>query len=196
MADDSARATGEKNMRRIVVLIAIVAAAVTALPAVAADEMSSSPAIEGYGKMHPLPKAAYQPDPSAIYKVVFAMTAASKAPEEINPAIERVARAVNLYVSAGVPLSHLKFVAVAYGQATSIALDDAHYKSTYGITNPNLPVIARLRKAGVDVSVCGQAVLEHKYLYDWIDPSVTLSLSAITTITLLESKGYHLMPLF
>lgn len=183
-------------MRRIVVLIAIVAAAVNALPAAAADEMSSSPAIEGYGKMHPLPRAAYQPDPSAIYKVVFAMTAASKAPEEVNPAIERVARAVNLFVSAGVPVSHLKFVAVAYGQATSVALDDAHYKTAYGVANPNLPVIARLRKAGVDVAVCGQAVLEHKYQYDWIDPSVTLSLSAITTIISLESKGYHLMPLF
>ena len=184
-------------MRRIVVLIASVAAAVAALPAAAADEsgLSSAPAIEGYGKMHPLPKAAYQPDPRATYKIVFAMTSASKVPEAVNPAVERVARAVNLYVSAGVPLSHLKFVAVAYGQATSIALDDAHYKSAYGVTNPNLPVIARLRKAGVDVAVCGQAVLEHKYRYDWIDPSVTVALSALTTITLLEGKGYHLMPL-
>jgi intracellular sulfur oxidation DsrE/DsrF family protein len=123
------------------------------------------------------------------------MTAASKAPEDVNPAVERVARAVNLYVSAGVPLSHLKFVAVAYGAATSIALDDAHYKAAYGVANPNLPVIARLRKAGIDVGVCGQAVLEHSYKYEWIDPSVTVSLSAITTITSLEQQGYSLMPL-
>jgi intracellular sulfur oxidation DsrE/DsrF family protein len=185
-------------MRRIAVLIAVVAGAVAALPAGAVDESGlwSAPAIEGYGKMHPLPRAAYQPDPRATYKVVFAMTAASKAPGDVNPAVERVARAVNLYVSAGVPLAHLKFVAVAYGAATSIALDDAHYKAAYGVANPNLPVIARLRKAGVDVAVCGQAVLEHKYDYDWIDPSVTVALSALTTITSLEGRGYHLMPLF
>lgn len=185
-------------MHRVAVLLAVVASAVAALPVAAGDEsgLSSAPAIEGYGKMHPLPKAAYQPDPKATYKIVFAMTAASKAPEEVNPAVERVARAVNLYVSAGVPLSHLKFVAVAYGGATAIALDDAHYKSAYKVANPNLPVIARLRKAGVDVAVCGQAVLEHKYQYEWIDPSVTVALSALTKITSLEEQGYHLMPLF
>lgn len=185
-------------MRRIAALLVVGAGAWVAFPAAAADEfaLSSAPAIEGYGKMHPLPKAAYQPDPKRTYKVVFAMTAASKAPEDVNPAIERVARAVNLYVSAGVPLGHLKFVAVAYGGATAVALDDAHYKSAYGVANPNLPVIARLRKAGVDVAVCGQAVLEHKYQYEWIDPSVTVALSALTTITSLEDQGYHLMPLF
>jgi intracellular sulfur oxidation DsrE/DsrF family protein len=184
-------------MGRIAALVVVVAGAFTAVPAGAADDsgMSSAPAIEGYGKMHPLPKAAYQPDPRTTYKVIFAMTAASKAPEDVNPAVERVARAVNLYVSAGVPLSHLKFVAVAYGAATSIALDDAHYKAAYGVANPNLPVIARLRKAGIDVGVCGQAVLEHSYKYEWIDPSVTVSLSAITTITSLEQQGYSLMPL-
>jgi intracellular sulfur oxidation DsrE/DsrF family protein len=184
-------------MRRIAALIAVIAAPVAALPPAGADEpgLWSNPAIEGYGQIHSLPKAAYQPDPGATYKVVFAMTAASK-PEEVNPAIERVARAVNLYVSAGVPPSHLKFVAVAYGAATAIALDDAHYKSAYGIANPNLAVISRLRKAGVDVAVCGQAVLEHKYQYEWIDPSVTVALSALTTITTLEARGYHLMPLF
>jgi intracellular sulfur oxidation DsrE/DsrF family protein len=185
-------------MHRIALLIAIVAAALAVLPAGAADEPSSSstPAIEGYGKIHPLPKGAYQPDPRATYKVVFAMTAPSRRPGDVNPAIERVARAVNLYVSAGVPLSHLRFVAIAYGPATQIALDDAHYKSAFGVANPNLPVIARLRKAGVDIAVCGQAVAEHQYENEWIDPSVTVALSALTTITSLENQGYHLMPLF
>ncbi|HWZ63179.1 MAG TPA: DsrE family protein [Steroidobacteraceae bacterium] len=185
-------------MGRIAALVVVFAGTFIAGPVGASDDsgLSSAPAIEGYGKMHPLPKAAYQPDPRTTYKVVFAMTAASKAPEDVNPAIERVARAVNLYVSAGVPLNHLKFVAVAYGAATSVALDDAHYKAAYGVANPNLPVIARLRKAGIDVAVCGQAVLEHNYEYAWIDPSVTVSLAAITTITLLEQQGYSLMPLF
>ncbi len=74
-------------MHRIAVLIAVLGA-IAALPARAVDESGlwSAPAIEGYGKMHPLPKSAYQPDPKATYKVVFAMTAASKAPEEVNPA--------------------------------------------------------------------------------------------------------------
>ncbi|HVP33722.1 MAG TPA: DsrE family protein [Steroidobacteraceae bacterium] len=185
-------------MHRITALLVVLACGLPAVPAGAAEEsgLYSSPAIEGYGKIHPLPKGAYQPDPKETYRVVFAMKAGSNAPADVNPAIERVARAVNLYVSAGVPLSHLKFVAVAYGQATSVALDDAHYKAAFGVDNPNLPVIAKLRKAGVDVAVCGQAVLELKYQYEWIDPSITLAQAAITTVTTLEHQGYSLMPLF
>jgi intracellular sulfur oxidation DsrE/DsrF family protein len=52
-----------------------------------------------------------------------------------------------------------------------------------------------LRKAGVDVAVCGQAMAEHHYADEWASKDVTLSLSALTTITVLEQKGYALMPL-
>jgi len=185
-------------MRQIALLISALTLGLLARVAVAEDEPAgfwTTPAIEGAGQVHALPKAAYRPEPSKTYRIIFSMTAGSKEPGQINPAIERVARTVNLYASAGVPLSHLKFVAVAYGPATSVALNDEQYKAAYGVANPNLPVIAKLRKAGVDVAVCGQAVAEHKYRYEWIDPSVTLALSAITTITTLEHAGYHLMPL-
>jgi intracellular sulfur oxidation DsrE/DsrF family protein len=154
-----------------------------------------TPALEGYGKIHPLPQGAYRPEAGKTYHVVFGMTMAAKTPQDINPALERVARAVNLYASAGVPLEHLKFVAVAYGPATPLALNNAQYKAAFGVDNPNLPLIARLRKAGIDVAVCGQAVAEHDYPYEWVDSSVTLALSAITTITTLEQSGYSLMQL-
>jgi intracellular sulfur oxidation DsrE/DsrF family protein len=185
-------------MRHLITLFTLFTLTVAATGPAAAEEPAgfwTTPAIEGYGKMHSLPKAAYQPDRAQTYRIVFGMTAASKSPQEVNPALERVARAVNLYASAGVPLSHLKFVAVAYSQATELALNDAQYKVVYGVANPNLPVIAQLRKAGVDIAVCGQAVAEHKYQYDQVDSSVTLALSAITTITTLEHQGYSLMPL-
>lgn len=151
--------------------------------------------ITAAGDYHPLPHAAYQPDPAATYKVVFALTKGSDKPSQVNPALERVARTVNLYASAGVPLNHLKFVAVAAGPATSLVLDNEHYKAQFGVANPNLPVIAQLRKAGVDVAVCGQAMAEHHYPNEWAAKDVTLSLSALTTITELEQKGYALMPL-
>jgi intracellular sulfur oxidation DsrE/DsrF family protein len=127
--------------------------------------------------------------------VVFSLTRAAEKPDEVNPGIEHVARAVNLYHAAGVPLDHLKFVAVASGAATAIALDDAHYREQYGTANPNLPVIEKLRKAGVDIAVCAQAVAGHHYHYDWIDPHVTLALSALTVIIDLQQKGYALVPL-
>ncbi|MEO7068033.1 MAG: DsrE family protein [Rhodanobacter sp.] len=176
-------------------------AAVLALSLLPVAAFASSPAatatatIVSAGAMHPLPQAAYQPDPAVTYKVVFNLTRGAKEPGQINPALERVARTVNLYTNAGVPLSHLKFVAVASGAATAAMLDNAHYQKEFGVANPNLVVIAELRKAGIDVAVCGQAVAEHHYKNSWIDKQVTLALSALTTVTVLEQKGYALLPL-
>ena len=169
-------------------------AALLALPA-SLLAAGASPPITAAGDFHPLPHAAYQPDPHATYKVVFALTKDSAKPDQINPGIEHVARAVNLYASAGVPLSHLKFVAVASGPATALALDDAHYRAQFGVANPNLPVIAQLHKAGVAVVVCGQAMAEHHYDDAWAAKDVTVALSALTTVTELEQRGYGLMPL-
>jgi len=154
-----------------------------------------TPTIEGYGQIHYLADSAYKPDPGQTYKTVFTMTTAPKSPEQVNPGLNRLARTVNLYVAAGVPLNHLKFVAVASGAATSLVLDDAHYQKAYKMNNPNLALIRKLRAAGVDIAVCAQAVAEHDYEYEWVDKSVTLSLSALTTVTTLEHDGYTLMPL-
>lgn len=187
---------GEDPMNKSVIALgAVLGLAFASSGALAADNFWVTPTIHSAGKMHELPQASYKPDSKATYKIVFSLTKAASKPDEVNPGIERVARTVNLYTWAGVPLKHLHIVAVAAGGATAIALDNVHYRQQFGTDNPNLPVIAELRKAGVDIAVCGQAVAEHKYPYDAIDKSVTLALSALTTITELQHKGYALMPL-
>jgi intracellular sulfur oxidation DsrE/DsrF family protein len=180
------------NVFRSSLVLCAFAGLLSAASAVAADAPSP---ITAAGAFHPLPQAAYQPDRKATYKVVFALSKESSKPAEVNPSLERVARTVNMYVGSGVPLAQLKFVAVAYGPATPLTLDDEHYRAKFGVANPNLPVIAQLRKAGVDVAVCGQAVAESHFQNEWIAKDVTLALSALTTITELQQQGYALAPL-
>ena len=155
----------------------------------------TTPTVHNYGKMHFLPNGAFKPQPGHTYKVVFSLTQGGEKPDAVSPALDHVARAVNLYVASGVPLSRLKFVAVASGSATALALDDAHYRAQFGVPNPNLPLIAKLKKDGITIAVCGQAMAEHHFEYAWIDPRVTLSLSALTTVTTLQQAGYALVPL-
>jgi len=179
----------------LVASLAFATANVHAADSEAAPGFWTTPTIQGFGKIHDLPKAAYRPEAGKSYKIVFSLTKAGKGASDVNPSLDHVARAVNLYVASGVPVSKLKFVAVAYGEATPLALDDAHYREKFGVPNPNLPLIALLRKAGVDVAVCGQAVAEHQFDYSWVDRSVTVALSGLTTVTTLEQSGYALMPL-
>jgi intracellular sulfur oxidation DsrE/DsrF family protein len=185
-----------KNVRTFMAAALVAAASVSAHAAPAeAPGFWTTPTIQGYGNIHYLPDSAFKPQPGHAYKVVFALTQAPKQPDKVNPALDHVARTVNLYVAAGVPLAKLKFVAIAYGAATPLVLDNAHYQAAYGVPNPNLPLIAELKKAGVTIAVCGQAVAEHHFEYNWIDTEVTLALSGLTTVTTLEQQGYALMPL-
>ncbi len=155
----------------------------------------STPTIHQYGKIHYLPDAAYKPRPDQTYKIVFNLTRGARQPAEVNPGLDRVARTVNLYTAAGVPLKQLRFVAVASGDATVLALNDEQYRAKYGVANPNLPLVDVLRKAGIDVAVCAQAVAANDFEDGWIDKRITVALSALTTVTTLEHDGYALMPL-
>lgn len=158
-------------------------------------KMTTQNIIPDEGLFHQVPDAAYLPDKNTTYKVVFAVTKGMESPSQKSESLSRVARTVNLYAAAGVPLKQLKFVVVISGAATSAVLDEEHYKQLFKVGNPNLDLIRKLRAAGVDVAVCGQAVIGNQFEYSWVSKEVTLALSALTTITILEQKGYALMPL-
>jgi intracellular sulfur oxidation DsrE/DsrF family protein len=188
-----------KPLRHLILSTALLAAGTSALAAEkpAAGELWETPAVVGVGKVHPLPQAAYQPTQGETYSVVFSITKSAAAPSEINPSLRQVARMVNLYTSAGVPLSHLQFVAVIYDGAIDATLDDAHYRQKYGVGNPNLPLIQTLRHAGIDVAAGGQSLDQGQgeERSGWLAPGVTLALSGMTAISNLEHLGYVLMPL-
>lgn len=187
-----------KPLRHLILSTALLAAGTTALAGEkpAAAELWQTPAVVGVGKVHPLPQAAYQPTQQETYSVVFSITKPSGAPAEINPSLRRVARMVNVYTSAGVPLSHLRFVAVIYDGAIDATLDDAHYRQKYGVGNPNLDLIRTLRQAGIDVAAGGQSLAaQGQDQAGSLAPGVTLAFSGMTAITDLEHLGYVLMPL-
>jgi hypothetical protein len=73
------------------------------------------PIIPNIGGVVPLPDAAEQPRKGA--KVVFDFTAEAK-PTDMNKGLERVARLLNLYGSAGLKASDVKIALVMHGEVT------------------------------------------------------------------------------
>ena len=183
-------------MRRFTSLfLGFLAATILSLPAQAADDFWQNPLIKDGGAIHPLPDAAIQPDRNQTYKVVFSVSKAPTDPKDVNDALDHVARAVNIFVSAGVPLDHLKFVAIVHSAATSLVLDNANYKKRFNVDNPNLKLIQELKAAGVQIVVCGQALAALKYDVSELNPDIKPALSALSTIIILQQQGYALMPM-
>lgn len=165
-------------------------------PAMAAGDAPTwvTPVIEGYGSMHPLPNAAIQPQPGETYKIVFNVTKGGDM-EGVNTALWHIARAVNLYGNAGVDQTHRKFVAVIHGPATKVVLNNEAYKAKFGKDNPNLALIDALDKAGVKLLVCGQALADNSIDPSQLNPKVTLTLSALADLPILQANGYTLFPM-
>jgi intracellular sulfur oxidation DsrE/DsrF family protein len=71
-----------------------------------------------------------------------------------------------------------------------IVLGNAAFKAKYGKDNPNVALIAALKKAGVEFRACGQAVANRKIDAKDLNPDIQVDLWAMTTFMNLQMKGY------
>ncbi|RIJ34405.1 DsrE family protein [Pontibacter oryzae] len=154
-----------------------------------------APVIVDFGAINPVPQAVKKPDPSLTYKILVDATKASDKPEEIVPALTNTARMLNLHAYGGVPSNKMQVVLVVHSAALPMVLTNEAYKSKFGVDNPNLAIIAALKKAGVQLFVCGQSMIARNYEISSLNPDITLSVSALTVLTEYQLKGYALISL-
>lgn len=140
-----------------------------------------------------IPNAAIPPDASRTYRAIFDANRAADAPGGLVPAINMAASELNALGVARVPLRNAKFVLVFHGPAMAGILDDAHYKARYGMDNPNLKVIAAMKKAGVEMYVCGQNLAFDHVDPKTLTPDVTIASDALIVLMTYQSKGYALL---
>ncbi len=164
-----------------------------AASASAAETKPMTPLIAGYGKTAPVENAGERPDPSMDYKVVMSVTKAGE-PGAPPPALEKAARLANLLAESGVPAAHRHIVVVLHGAATPAVLSEAGEKTRGKTANPSADLIAKLTAAGVSVHVCGQALAGAKISQSEVLPGIQVDLSALTTLSTLQLKGYALLP--
>lgn len=152
-----------------------------------------TPAIPNHGKVVRLPDAAEQPQNGA--KICVDLTTGGPR-EKINAAVEKVARFVNIYAGAGRKPAKARITVVLHGEATAVALNDASYAKRFGTrTNPNLPLVRKLKIAGVEFFVCGQALAHKKFSHAEVSGDVTIAVSALTVSVNRQQRGYAYIPL-
>jgi intracellular sulfur oxidation DsrE/DsrF family protein len=181
-------------MRKLAIGL-VVAAAVSGAAALAAGEWPppKAPVIPGADGYVAIPNAAMTPQPSSTYRAIFDATRAAEKPTLVVPALNMVGSELNALGVAGTPLRNAKFVVIFHGDAISGILDGAHYKSLFGVANPNLKVIAQLKKAGVELYVCGQNLALEKIDPKTLTRDVTVASDALLVLMTYENKGYALM---
>lgn len=153
------------------------------------------PVIKGFGKVHPRPDVAVQPDPNMDYKVIVDVVHGSDDPNKVYRSLQRLARTVNLLAFAAVPPDHVHIVAVLDGKAIYAAANNALYRKHFKVANPNLAILHALKQSGVDLLVCSQAMAEMGVKDSDVGPDITVSLSALSDFVVYGQRGYSYMQL-
>jgi len=151
------------------------------------------PAIADYGKVVRFPNAPQQPRDGS--KFVVDVTKGGE-PDKLNEAYERVARFVNIYAGAGKQPASARIAVVLHGDATLTILKPEIYADRFGTKgNPNLDCLSKLREAGVEILVCGQALTSKGGKPEEVLEFADVAVSGLTALVNLQQDGYSYVPL-
>src|SRR5882672_9295291 len=146
-------------LRKLAVLAFAVVPALAALaaaPARAEWAAPQAPAIPAADGAVLIPGVAVPPVATRTYRAVVEATQAADSPGGLVPGLNMAGSELNTLAVWGVPTDHLKMAIVFHGPSVDGILNEATYRAKFGVANPNLPLLAQLKKAGVPLYVCGQ----------------------------------------
>jgi len=174
---------------------ALVALAMLAAAPAHADPWpeARSPAIPAASGYVAIPGAAVPVRPDVVYKAVYDARLGADDPAQLVPAIDMAGSELNALAVEGVPLTQAKFAIVFHAAGINGILDNEHYKAKFGRDNPNLPAIAQLKKAGVELYVCGQNLAFDHVDPKTLTPDVRVASDALIVLMTLENQGYALL---
>lgn len=153
----------------------------------------SGPVIEGFGAAYTVPELDLKINKDKTYKLVLDVKDTPQDPDRINPMINTAARYLNMHAQVGVPLTNIKVAIVLHGMASKDSLTDNAYQDRFNTANPNLDLLKALKQAGAEIYLCGQSAIHSGYGRTDLDSSVSLALSALTALVMLQSDGYRLV---
>jgi intracellular sulfur oxidation DsrE/DsrF family protein len=180
-------------MVRIAIIFALVSCFLAATPASSQWAAPKSPVIPEADGYVSIPHAAIPPEKDHVYRAIFNGTMFASDSTALLPAINNAGSELNAFGVSGIPSKNIKFVIVFHGPAMQGLLDDAHYKARYGVSNPNLKVLAELKKAGVELFVCGQNLAAENIDPKILTPDVMVASDALIVLMKYQNSGYALL---
>lgn len=152
------------------------------------------PVIEPIEKADPyvaVPNAGFLADNRQVYRVVFESRAGPDRPDQLTPVVNMAGTELNTFAAHKVLRRNVDLVMVFHStKADDAVLDDAHYRARHGVDNPNLPVLRALKRQGVRIYVCGQALLADGVPLEGVAPEVTIAEDGVVVLMTYGSQGY------
>ena len=154
-----------------------------------AQEMVN-PEIKTFGGIYDIPEATMRPSADLDYKVIIDLYSGAKSPDKLNPALNNVARMINLHAIGGASVENMEVVLAIHGDANDAVMNNKSYFDRYKVDNPNIQLIKSLKSAGVKLTVCGQSLISKSVIPSQVLDEVEIATSMLTTVTTYQLNGY------
>ena len=169
--------------------LALIVAMLASATGVEAAEMQP---VTGADPYVAVPGGRFLADRRHVYRVVFEARRGADKPSDVIPAVNMAGSEINTFAAHHVPSANVRFVLVMHTTPSNEAvLTNAAYRARHGVDNPNLPVLAQLKRQGVEIYVCGQALLADGVPLSAVDTSVaTIAEDGVVVLMTYGSMGY------
>ena len=138
------------------------------------------PIIKDFGKVYDIKNPDLNLKKGTTYKVLFDIYTDTDKAGTVNPLINTVARFLNMHGQNNISAKKMKVAFVVHGAAAKNVLKDATYEEKYNTENPNTAILKALKKADVDIYVCGQSLSARGFDQKEVSKHVQIARSAMT----------------
>ncbi len=128
-----------------------------------------------------------------VYKVAWDVTEGPAKPEDATAGFSRPANFLVMADENGLARTNVHLAIIVHGTATPTLLTNEAYKAATGKDNANIALLQALHDAGVQIIVCGQALVNRKVPRDQLLPFVKVANSATIARATLHAQGYATM---
>lgn len=129
------------------------------------------------------------------YKIAIDIIDAISDSSKFMNTLRELGRTYNLNIANGVPQNKLKVAVVIHGGAIHGLLNNEAYQAKFGLPNPNIEIIQKMKNVGIDFYVCAQILAFRRVPEENIIKEVELAVSAKTALITLDQMGYTYMKL-
>jgi intracellular sulfur oxidation DsrE/DsrF family protein len=155
--------------------------------------IKEGPIIKKFGKVYQIDNPDLVLKTDVKYKVIFDIYTDRSKDTTKNPLLNTVARFLNMHAQQGVLLENMEIAVILHGSATKNVLSNLAYQNHFNTTNPNSQLVQELKKANVDLYVCGQSFIANGFKLEEKSSDIKLSLSALTALVEFQRNGFQII---
>jgi intracellular sulfur oxidation DsrE/DsrF family protein len=125
-----------------------------------------------------------------VFRIAYAVNTGPEKPDEGVAGFKSAANFLYVGDANAVPRANMKLAMVVWGTATHSLLVNDAYKAAKGTDNASVALLQALHDAGVEIIVCGEALINRKIDRKDVLPFVKIAPTASMALATLHAQGY------